>query len=90
MVITFFRHCSMAMLDFDTVVYRYCNLVAGKQKNVYINACNGVGRIFDSVGGECTKDAVSIQVIPRTCNGGGGGREPVEALKSHKFASQSR
>ena len=34
----------LAMLDFGTVWYS--NLVADKQKNVYINACSGVGRIL--------------------------------------------
>ena len=31
----------MAMFDFGTV--RYFNLVADKQKNVYVNACSGLG-----------------------------------------------
>ena len=57
----------MVMLDFDTV--RYCNLVAYMQKNVYINACYGVGRTF-SWGEGSTNGAVSIQVIPETCIGG--------------------
>ena len=34
----------MAMVDFGTT--RYCNLVADKQKNIYINACSGVGSSF--------------------------------------------
>ena len=49
----------MAMLDFDTT--RYCNLVAHKQNIVYINACNGVGRIL-SWEGASTKGAVSIHI----------------------------
>ena len=31
-------------------IVRYFNLVTDKQKNVYINACSGVGRIFSLEG----------------------------------------
>ena len=74
----------MALLDFGTDIH--CNLVVDKQKNVYINAYSGVGRIF-SWGDGCTKGTVSIQVIFETCNGGGACKV-VGALKSHKFAVQ--
>ena len=60
----------MAMLDFGAV--RYCSLGADKQKNVYINACSGAGKIF-SLGGEgfAQKALFFIHVIHETWNGGG-------------------
>ena len=68
----------MAMLDFGSV--KYCNLVAAKQRNAYVTACCGVGRIFSWRGGGCTKGAVSIQVISGTCNGGLGVAKLLELL----------
>ena len=59
--------CAIIMLDFGTV--RYCKVVADKQQNVYINACNGVslGRIFSWV---VALLRVSFYVISFTCRGG--------------------
>ena len=55
----------MVTLDFGCV--RYCNLVADKQQNAYISACSGGGKILQ---GDSTEGAVSIEVIPGTCNRG--------------------
>ena len=75
----------MAMLDFGTV--RCCSLVADKQKNVYVNACSGGVRVFAWQG--CTKGAVSIRVIPRTCSKEGLAKL-LKLFKSHKFAGQKK
>ena len=81
----------MAMSLLDLGIVKYYKLVANKQKNVYINACSDVGRVFLGRGGcGCTKVLFPIKLFLElamgVCKVGG----LLELFKSYKFAGQYR